>query len=269
MRQIPYLAVALLLAAVPAGAQVVTLDDALFAGLQPVTVAQTPDVVYSKDVRYTAYPLAQVLVEAYPDWKRLIERDAVLIMRASGGYEPFMLFSEAFAGRAFVAVSLAGRMPDDPYDCWTEGGEQHCDLGYFVIWTDGLYPDRPQPWGTYELEVVRYEDAFGDTIPVSDDAAVHAGYTLYKQYCIECHRINFQGGRKATDHVVRGAPLTRELLDFFVRDYRKANPATYMPDFGEVLSAEQVDALYRYIRHMSENQNLCRDADRDPRCPAG
>lgn len=248
--------------------RVVSLDAGLFEDLHTVIVAQHPDVVYGRNVDYEAYPLAELLAVAFPDWKRLLAEDAVLILRASGGYEPIMLFSDAFQGKAYVAVRIAGRDDEEPYDCWTEGGEEHCDLGYFLIWTDGFYPDRPQPWGTYELEVVRFENAFGDTIPLTDDERVQEGYALYKQYCIECHRINGQGGGKATDHVIRGGPVTPELLEFFLTSYRKANPASYMPDFSEVLSAGDIEALYRYLSHMSTEQNRCLIEPADPRCTA-
>ena len=250
----------------PAANRIVVLEPGLFSDLHTVVVSQHPDVVYGRDVDYEAYPLAELLVAAFPDWKRLLADDAVLILRASGGYEPIMLFSDAFQGKAYMAVRIAGRGGGDPYDCWTEGGEEHCDLGYFLIWTDGLYPDRPQPWGTYELEVVRFEDAFGDTIPLTDDIRVQQGYVAYKQYCIECHRINFQGGGKATDHVIRSGPISLEVLEFFLTSYRKTNPASYMPDFSDVLSPGDIDALYRYITHMSTAQNRCLAEPPDPRC---
>ena len=249
------------------GNNVVSLGHGALAELHPVIVNQANDAVYSRNVDYVAYSLAEVLAKFYPDWKRLINNEAVLVFRASGDYEPFMLFSEAFLGTAYLATQIAGRSAERPYDCWTEGGEEHCDLGYFLIWTDGNYPDKPQPWGVHELEVVRFESAYGETIPRTPDPEVQAGYAAYKQYCIECHRVNFQGGGKATDHVIRGGPLTLESLRFFLHRYRQLNPASYMPDFSGVLSDHETAAIYRYIRHMSDEQNLCHGEPRDPRCP--
>jgi len=248
-------------------ANVVSLTEEVFAALHPVVVHQAADAVYSTSIDYSAYPLAELLANVYPDWKRLIDDEAVLVFRASGDYEPFMLFSEAFVGTAYVATRIAGRGTEAPYDCWTEGGEEHCDLGYFLIWTDGNYPDKPQPWGIREIAVARFESAYGDTMPRTDDPQVQAGYAAYKQYCIECHRINFQGGGKATDHVVRGGPVTLDLLEFFLHRYRKLNPASYMPDFSGVLDSDETAAIYRYISHMSAEQNLCRGEPADSRCP--
>lgn len=255
-------------AAAPGGGErVVAFDERLFDGLGTVVVSQSPDIVYGRDVDYEAWPLAQVAARAFPDWKQLLAGDAVLILRAHGGYEPLMMFSDAFTGSAFVTRRIAGRTAGSPYDCWIEGGSKHCDLGYFLVWTDGFYPDRPQPWGITEIELVDFAAAFGNTVPRSDDSQVLAGFEAWKHYCIECHRVNFEGGSKATDHVVRGGPLTRELLAFFVRDYRRANPASWMPDFSNILGERDIDALYRYLSHMYRHHNVCSGTRPDPRCP--
>jgi len=247
--------------------RVAALDDALLDGLQTVVVSQSPDTVYGHDVDYEAWPMARIVTHAFPDWKRLVARDAVLILRSHGGYEPLMMFGEALTGEAYVTRRIAGRSADAPYDCWTEGGSEHCDLGRFLVWTDGRYPERPQPWGLRELVVVDFVDAFGLAIPDSEDREVQQGFDLYKQYCIECHRVNFQGGRKATDHVVRDMKVSREALAFFVHQYRRVNPATYMPDYGEILDARDIDRLHAYLEHMFEHQNVCDRNPPDSRCP--
>jgi mono/diheme cytochrome c family protein len=247
--------------------RVAALDDALLDGLQTVVVSQSPDTVYGHEVDYEAWPMARIVTLAYPDWKQLVARDAVLILRAHGGYEPLMMFSKALTGEAYVTRRIAGRSADAPYDCWTEGGSEHCDLGRFLVWTDGRYPERPQPWGLRELVVVDFVDAFGRAIPDSDDPQVREGFELYKQYCIECHRVNFQGGRKATDHVVRDVKVSRESLAFFVHQYRRVNPATYMPDYRGILDGGDIDRLHAYLAHMFEHQNVCDRRPPDPRCP--
>lgn len=233
--------------------RIVTLDDKLLAGLHQVIVSQTPDIVFNRDLNYSAYPLSEVLIKAFPDWKELLAQDAVLIMRATGGYAPQMAFSDGFSGRAFIATNIEGRPTDQPYDCWQEGGEEHCDLGYYFIWTDGNYPERPQPWGTYELEVVQFEDVYGKIIPQTKDEVVLSGFETYQKYCLECHRINDLGGSKGTEHAQRPAPLQLETLKFFIFEYRKNNPSTYMPDFSEILKEKDANELMAYIDFMSKS----------------
>ena len=231
---------------------IVPLNDTLFQNLHKVQVSQEPDAVFKRDIIYDAYPLSAVLIEAFPNWKSLINEDAVLLMRATGGYEPQMAFSDGFSGRAFVATNIYGRPADDPYDCWEEGGEEHCDLGYYFIWTDGFYPERPQPWGTYELEVVSFEEIYAKVIPETDHKPILQGFESYRKYCLECHRINDLGGSKGTEHVQRSAKLDQKTLDFFLFEYRKSNPATYMPDFSEILTTEQAAEILAYLDFMYE-----------------
>jgi len=234
--------------------RLVSLNKELLKGLHKVVVVQAPDPVYKRNVAYEAYPLSEVLTKAYPDWKELIANDAMLIMRATGDYTPMMSFSDGFSGRAYLATNIAGRSKDNPYDCWTEGGEEHCDLGYFLIWTDGFYPERPQPWGTYEMEVVQFEEVYADAIPNTDDEKVNAGFNLYRKYCIECHRVNDAGGSKATEHVARDIPLQQNTLEFFLFQFRKNNPSTYMPDFSDILTKNDAEKIMAYIDYMSRNQ---------------
>ena len=245
---------------------VVKLERPLFDGISKVIVRQNPDAVYHRDVSYEAYPLSEVLIKAYPDWKQLLQQDAVLVMRAVGGYEPQMPFSDAFSGRVYLATNMLGRGPEQPYDCWMEGGEEHCDLGYFVIWTDGFYPERPQPWGTFEFEVVMFEEAFGDAIPNTDAPLVLEGFAKYRQYCLECHQINFVGGNKATEHVARPISLDQKALNYYLFNYRKHNSMTYMPDFNDKLSLDDAEEIMAYLDHMQQNQNICNLHPEDPRC---
>ncbi len=245
---------------------IVQLNDDLFEGMNKVVVHQSPDAVYKKDVSYEAFPLSEVLIKAYPEWKELLQQDAVLIMRAIGGYVPQMPFSDGFSGRVYVATNIEGRGSDQAYDCWDEGGEEHCDLGYFLIWTDGFYPERPQPWGTYEFEVIPFETAYGDAIPQSSEMNVIAGFNKYRKYCIECHQINFVGGNKATEHIARKIPLEQNLLDHFLFNFRKLDPTTYMPDFNGILTPGDSKEIMAYIDHMQTHQNYCVSEPDDPRC---
>lgn len=246
----------------------VQLEEGFLDGLHKIVVKQTEDVVFKKEVDYEAYPLSEVLIKAFPGWKDLLAADAMLVMRASGGYAPQMPFSEGFSGRVFLATNIAGRGEENPYDCWMEGGKEHCDLGYFIIWTDGYYPERPQPWGTYELEVVQFEKAYADAIPHSEATAIAGGFELYRKYCIECHRVNFVGGSMGTEHVVREFPLDQEVLDNFVFQFRKNNPATFMPDFNDILTKTDTESILAYLDHMNQHQNICQKLPDDPRCIA-
>ena len=246
--------------------RVIQLSDPLFEGLHQVVVRQSKDAVYKKSVEYEAYPFNEVLIKAFPDWKDLLSEDAQLILRAVGDYAPVMSFADGFSGRAFLATKIAGRTREKPYDCWTEGGNEHCDLGYFLIWTDGIYPDRPQPWGTFELEVVQFEEIYKDAIPNVDASRVAAGFKLYRKYCIECHQVNFTGGGKATEHVVRPVALDQNTLNFFLFQYRNANPVTYMPDFNGILTEDEAEQIFAYLDHMFQHQNICQLNPRDSRC---
>ena len=245
---------------------VVPLTDSLFQGMKQVVVSQEEDVVFKRPMQYQAYAFNEVLIRAFPNWKELLQEDAVLIMRAPGDYAPQMPFSDAFSGRVYLASQKVGGTEEQPYDCWEEGGEEHCDLGYFVIWTDGYYPDRPQPWGTYELEVVDFTSAYAAAIPNTNEQLVQEGFTTYRQYCLECHRVNFAGGIKATEHVVRKVPLERPLLEHFLFRFRKYDATTYMPDYNGILDSVDVDRIFAYVDFMSREQNACENAPQDERC---
>jgi cytochrome c2 len=246
--------------------RIVTLNEELFEGLHKVHVTQTPDLIYKRDVDYDAYPLSEVLIKAFPNWKSHVANNAMLIMRSSEGQTPVMAFSEGFSGRAFLATNFVGRGADKPYDCWKEGSIEYCDLGYFMIWTDGLFPERPQPRSTTELEVVQFEEAFKSVIPDTESEQVHAGFSLYRKYCIECHRVNFLGGTLATEHVARTVPVGKKLLDYYLFQFRDSLPSTYMPDFNGILDNRDADGIAAYLDYMNKHQNICDITPLDSRC---
>ena len=227
-----------------------TLSEDLFENLPVVRVWQERDILYNQPILYEAVPLDSLLKAAFPDIKDYAERDYTLVLRAKGGYEPIISLDAAMSGKAFVVRSIVGLDTEEGYPCWREAGQINCNPEYFVIWTDGYYPERPQPWGLFEVQLMPAQFLSQAIAPKDNSPEVSRGYTTYLKYCIECHNIGGVGGGVATDHAVRNRPVDRNLLRFFLFEFAERSPETSMPDFSGVLEQQDVSELQKYLKHM-------------------
>lgn len=227
-----------------------SLSQELLESLPEARVWQENDILFGKPVQYEAVALTELLEAVFPDIHKYVALDYFLVLRAKGGYEPIVSLREAMSGRAFVTKAIAGLSAEAPLPCWEEAGQTNCNPHYFLIWSDGYYPDRPQPWGLTALELLPSDYLSQALAPRSDSLSISNGHGIYLQYCIECHSIKGVGGGVATDHVARDRPIATDTLRFFLFEFAKRDSEARMPDFSGLLDQQDVTDLQRYLEHM-------------------
>jgi ubiquinol-cytochrome c reductase cytochrome b subunit len=86
----------------------------------------------------------------------------------------------------------------------------------------------------------------GPTLPlISPDVATAA--QTYAEVCVACHRLSGEGGSVGPDLTYVGRRRDEATLRKLIADPLTAYPDSEMPPFKDTLSAEQIDALARYL----------------------
>lgn len=214
------------------------------------------DYLFKREKTYVGY-----------DLKRLFEvlelpKDQQYLLVCTDGYEIEFdgrhLKDDRFTGFLARADVEAGDATWLPYKV---GASPTALSPFYLAWAS----DDPEvqkfaratlPW-PYALNEIRAHDPealHAEAKPAGEvDSMTQAGYELFTDYCMKCHKINEAGGSL-------GPELTRSPSVVFTTDEELADvivnitryyPGSKMPTYAEMFSDEQTRAMVQYLRHIS------------------
>ena len=151
---------------------------------------------------YVGFPVNQLLTMVYGDnWK---DSDDILFT-CKDGYQPsipteiFMRFSSYLVydrpdGNEFTLINKLQ-------------GDELVRLGpFYLIWDDIKFPEILKigavhwPYQITTIDVIDFSDLFPHMAPPNSSShAVKSGFSLFQTYCMSCHSINGEGGKKARE----------------------------------------------------------------------
>ena len=226
-----------------------------FPAASKITIYKDP--VYNTKKQYLAYPLTGIIKSlAKQSTKSLTNR--ILVFSAADGYKVSMSYQDALLEKGYIAFKdLSAKNAS-----WVEfkfGNERITPAPYYLLWTN---PDLdkwryPSPFQLTSISLQSADSYFSAAAPLSSNAQVKQGFSLFSRYCIRCHSVNHTGGnlgpelnqpKNITDY------FTVQQLTDFILDAPSLRPKTKMPVFKSILNNEDALAIQHYLKAMKSNQ---------------
>lgn len=227
------------------------------------------DVAYKRGMDYRAVPLAALL--------QGIEAGDHLQAVALDGFAaelPAAPLLSRHGARAWLAV-------EDPARPWPKLGSKPGAGPFYLVWENPQAAQiGPEQW-PFQVERIRRLAPLAKRFPAllpaaAASAEVQAGFAQFQKNCLACHRLNGAGDSQFGPDLNLPHNPTEYLAGDFLRQYIRDPqslrhwPQGRMPAFSrEVLSAQALEQLLAYLRHMAtrkarENANAARPSDRSP-----
>jgi hypothetical protein len=191
---------------------------------------------FEKDINLENY--TNVIFEAADGYEAICSIDKI---KESGGY---VVFEDVeFSG--WERIKPNGISPAPFYVVWKKSHQTH-ENGF------------PWTWQLSGIKLVTFKDQYPNVYPqgVSENSNIFAGFTLFREKCLQCHAMNQQGGKVGPDLNAPKSILSYR-SEFMIKEMIK-HPSKYrytnMPDH-EDLSNYQLDNLIEYFHHMNEKKN--------------
>jgi len=219
---------------------------------QAHTIEIPADVSYKRPMRYRALPLAALLQGVQPgDHLQLVANDGFAAELSAA------LALSQTGSQAWLAI-------EDPAQPWPPLGNGKPSAGpFYLVWQNPAASQiGPEQW-PFQLASIRklapVAQRFPALLPAADATPqIAAGFAQYQKHCMACHRLNGAGDAQVgPDLNIPYSPteyLSGDFLARYIRDPQAMRrwPQGRMPGFTEAqLSAEQLDALLAYLRHMA------------------
>lgn len=205
-------------------------------------------------VTYVGVPFNRVMDQAYgKKWRNQEE----ILFTCADGYQSSIPASKF---QHFKAWLVWARKDGKSFEIKNKlQGNETVRLGpLYLVWENQHEPElleggaSDSPYQVVSIDVISFKDRFPKLAPpANSSAAVHEGFLLYRKYCMSCHAIDGEGGKKAPD-----LKLTKALTRLSPADLRRwilspssVKPGTLMPPFAPKLPTREkaVDSLIAYL----------------------
>jgi cytochrome c2 len=143
--------------------------------------------------------------------------------------------------------------------------KEQAQLGpFYLIWDNinkskDLFHASLWPYQVIAIEFVTFAEKFPKVSPPKNsDAPTQRGFEVFKNFCMNCHSINGDGGKKMIDlnypsNVTEYMEEAR--LKKLIRDPMSVSPYKRMPAFPNVENREQqIDDLIAYLKTMAAHK---------------
>ena len=221
------------------------------AGEKPVTIIE-PHM--SRDVTYVGRPFNEILEELFGStWRQKEE----ILLTCADGYQSSIPVDKFLAHKAWL---VWGRSDKASFELVNnlQGGEI-VKLGpYYLVWEnqhdtvirEGGATDFP--YQVVSVDLISFKERFPKLAPdAGAPSEVREGFKLYRTYCMSCHAIDGEGGKKAPDLGKMGlfTRLKVKKLKAWILDPAKLKPGTAMPAFAPNASGRvaQADKIIKYL----------------------
>lgn len=123
---------------------------------RPMTFTVPNDYLYHRDLRVTAYRLDDFLRARLPDLGALLARDAAVMLYCADGYAPIARLRDLVGAGGWIAASSPEVDADTRWPAVTYKDKPlpAGQIGYYLVWENHRYPEKPQPWGLVDVYVL-------------------------------------------------------------------------------------------------------------------
>lgn len=152
-----------------------------------------------KNVTYRGVHLKKVMEQVYGKWAGLDE----ILFVCIDGYKPSVPLQKAISHETFVAYDKA----DGPFHFTDKSSGKVIEYGpFYLVWENIKDPEIKLeglefwPYQVATIDLISFEERFAPLVPkgkMSD--AAKRGFVAYRTHCIQCHRINGEGGDKGIE----------------------------------------------------------------------
>ncbi|HET9384913.1 MAG TPA: cytochrome c [Gemmatimonadales bacterium] len=209
------------------------------------------DPVYRRPKRYEGFRLSEV-VERLAPARASLGDDAHLVLVCRDGYRAPLTMRLARGGGNILA-----KRDRDAAATWEQlpsGTAVKTPAPFYLVWEPSARADgreRPWPYGVVAIEVWLADPA-DRAKPSRTGDGIARGYDVFKQKCINCHRVNGAGGALASE-LNTPANVTEYWNPLALRQFI-LNPASIraeskMPRLTG-LAEHEVDAVLEYLESM-------------------
>ena len=239
----------------PPGFNLLTASRNQLPATLKITIDKDP--VYRTKKQYQVYPLTGIIKSlAKQSTKPLI--NSILVFTAIDGYKVTMSYQDALLEKGYIAFKDLSAKNGS----WVEfkfGNENTTPAPYYLVWSNPELDKwrYPSPFQLSSISLQTADSYFSAAAPVSNNARVNQGFTLFSRFCIRCHSVNHTGGtlgpelnlpKNITDY------YTVQKLTDFILDAPSFRPKTKMPVFKNILSNDDALAIQYYLKAMKSTE---------------
>ncbi len=156
----------------------------------------------SQERKYIGFPLNQLLTTVYGDqWKHVDH----ILFTCEDGYQASIPTQNFLRFSSYLVYDRADKKEFTLID--KLHGDEIVRLGpYYLIWDDIKFPevrkigDVHWPYQITTIDLIDFSHRFPRMAPPANSSHdVKSGFDFFRAYCMTCHTINGEGGKKARD----------------------------------------------------------------------
>ncbi|MDD5461967.1 MAG: cytochrome c [Methylococcales bacterium] len=221
---------------------------------KPQTIKVNHDPVYKTAKEYQAYPLAEILEKIrIPDSFK--KDELVIVFTSADGYKVSMAYSDAFTEQGFIAFKDNASTESKGWLDFKFGKQIMTPAPFYLVWPKKNLDEWRYPW-PFQLVSLSLQSAksyFGAAAPAHADARINKGFALFSRYCIRCHSINLSGGKVGPElNIPKNITeyFKEEELDKFILNAAAYRAGTKMPNFENIITADEARDIVLYLKQM-------------------
>jgi len=191
------------------------------------------------------------------------QKNEQVLFTANDGYQSSIPVKTFLEHNSFLAYKKTNRTNFQIIN-YLQNKEQ-AQLGpFYLIWDNinkskDLFPASLWPYQIIAIEFVTFAEKFPKVSPpASSDAPTKRGFVVFKNFCMNCHSINGNGGKKMIDlnyPINVTEYMKEEQLKKLIRNPISVSPYRRMPAFPNVENREQqIDDLIAYLKTMAAHK---------------
>jgi len=213
------------------------------------------DPVENREKTFRAIPTNAVLDKVYgADWRNREE----MVIAALDGYESAISVSRFLKYNSYIAFEDVNR----PQFILVKAADgKLVELGpFWLVWDNLNQPELKAwvsygwPWQMGSIDFTTTAKRFANSKPPEDSSEnVKRGFESTREFCMNCHKVNGDGGTKGPELIETGdvAEVSKEKLKQMITDLN-ATPATGMVLRDEIPNRDQVaDDIVAYLYAMA------------------
>lgn len=239
------------------GATVKTYSLADFKKEFPVeTLTVREDHEDRKEVTYRGTSLKHIIQKVYGG---KVEQDEILFS-CSDGYQPSVPLMKALKHQTFLAYEKV----EGPFEFKDQSSGKVIQYGpIYFVWENIKDPEikleglELWPYQVVTFDLISFEERFKSLIPKAKmSEAAKRGFVAYRVHCIQCHRINGEGGAKGIE-LNYPASVTEYFkpawLKKFIVSPQEVRVGSAMPPFDKNYPnySKKIDDIIEYLKAIS------------------
>jgi hypothetical protein len=245
------------------GSDVRTISLEKLKKLIPPAKVEVLEPHESQEREYIGFPSNQLLTTVYGDeWKHVDE----ILFKCKDGYQPSIPTEKFIEFNSYVVY---GRPGNKEFTLINKlQGDEFVKLGpFYLIWDDIKSLEALKvgavdwPYQITTIDLINLSDRFPNMAPPKNSSdSVMSGFNSYRTFCMSCHTVNGEGGRKAQElnYPVSVTEYFKEpWLKKFINNPRDISYNSTMPALDPNAKDREkiIDNIISYLKVMKDNKH--------------